>query len=194
MFSVVECLECKWCFCTEMPSVAFLCHKSAQLFLGPVQSSVCAASCDEKLHSWAHTLWICAFVGTYPSPPASLGFRQMSRGRRALLTLRSFSLYGQCIPASIQVSAHAHFHFLPIILQVERKSLIYGNSENDTSFVSPHSSRKVWWCHYANWHMTSIMWLRYGKNLSENGSSKVLLFWSLLLQPKAEPWTLIQSF
>lgn len=51
MFSVVGCLECKWCLCTEMPSVAFLCHKSAPLFLGLVQSSVCAASWDKELHS-----------------------------------------------------------------------------------------------------------------------------------------------
>lgn len=103
MFSVVECLECRWCLSTEMRSVAFLCHKSAQLFLGPVQSWVCAASSAES------TLRTSAAVGTHPSPPASLGFRQMSRGRRALLTLRSFwSLCGQSIPVSIQVPAHTH--------------------------------------------------------------------------------------
>lgn len=46
---VVECLVCKWYLCNEVHSVAFLCHKSAQLFLGAVQSLVCAAFCDEEL-------------------------------------------------------------------------------------------------------------------------------------------------
>lgn len=51
MSNAMECPSCRWCLCTKMHSVAFLCSKSARLFLEPEQSLVYAVSYDAELLS-----------------------------------------------------------------------------------------------------------------------------------------------